>query len=236
MPSYTPTINALAHARRLEQTQKRQVNEKTSILVVTMPTTRGQKPLTGVTEEKQAIARSKLGLKSFSALECPAAREVLHKIPKFDIIHFACHGSSDRADPSKSHLILQKTDTTGPVVDKLAIADIADAQTLGKAWIAYLSACSTAEVEAFELADEGLHLASAFQVAGFPHVVGSMWSADDDTCARMAKLFYNSLTDECEIDPSGGAVAAALRKAVLQVRSEHVDDPKFWAPFIHLGA
>jgi CHAT domain-containing protein len=41
--------------------------------------------------------------------------------------------------------------------------------------LAYLSACSTAENKIDQLADEVIHLASAFQVAGFRHVAGAMW-------------------------------------------------------------
>lgn len=46
-----------------------------------------------------------------------------------------------------------------------------------------LMACSTAEVRASRLAD-GLHPANAFQVAGFAHVMGPLWSADNDVCVR----------------------------------------------------
>lgn len=38
--------------------------------------------------------------------------------------------------------------------------------------------------------DEGLHLASAFQAAGFAHAVGALWQADDETCVEMARAFY----------------------------------------------
>ncbi len=154
----------------------------------------------------------------------------------FDIVHFACHGSADPKDPSNSHLLLQKSGPSGPVIDKLTVSNISDRNTLGRTWIAYLSACSTAGVEATDLADECLHIASAFQVAGFAHVIGSLRPADDDICVRLAELFYRSLRKSGIPKHSNKAVAEALRNAILEIRSESPPDPRLWAPFIHLGA
>ena len=102
------------------------------------------------------------------------ADHVLNIMSGSDIVHFACHGCTDPENPSNSHLLLQKRGPSGPVIDKLTVSDISNKNTLGRTWIAYLSACSTAEVEATNLADECLHIASAFQVAGFAHVIGSL--------------------------------------------------------------
>ena len=153
---------------------------------------------------------------------------------EFDIVHFACHGFADPEDPSNSHLLLQKSWLLGAMVDKLTVSDISKQNTLGRTWIAYLSACSTAGVEANNLADECLHIASAFQVAGFAHVIGSLWPANDDVCVQLAKSFYRSLTKTCTTH-SNRAVAEALRNAVLEIRSEF-QIPSLWAPFIHSGA
>ena len=113
------------------------------------------------------------------------------------------------------------------------MSDVSKKNTLGQAWIAYLSACSTAGVEAKRLADECLHIASAFQVAGFAHVIGSLWPADDDICVRLAESFYGSLT-KTGTKHSNRAVAEALRNAMLDIRSES-QDIRLWAPFIHSG-
>jgi CHAT domain-containing protein len=129
---------------------------------------------------------------------------------------------------------------SGPVVDRLTVSRISDVITQGRAWIAYLSACSTAQVKTLKLADGGLHPASAFQVAGFAHVVGSLWPVADDVCVQVAKLFYENLSKgdfakNHPVQSSNLAVAAALRGAVLEVRSERTSDPLGWAAFIHLG-
>ena len=116
----------------------------------------------------------------------------------------------------------------------MTVSEISKQKTLGRTWIAYLSACSTARVEVKKLADECLHIASAFQVAGFAHVIGSLWPADDEICVRLAESFYRLLTD-AGTKRSNKAVAEALRNAILDIRSDF-PDISLWAAFIHSGA
>lgn len=63
------------------------------------------------------------------------------------------------------------------------------------AQIAYLSACFTAANAVDALADENIHLASAFQLAGFNHVLATMWKSNDIACVAVAKVFYAALFD-----------------------------------------
>lgn len=104
------------------------------------------------------------------------------------------------------------------------------------AWIAYLSACSTAEVKSQTLADESLHLTSAFHMAGSTHVIGSLRPADDQICVQVARLFYSSLVNNDDSTDPNRAVSEALNYAVRQISKEHPRNPDLWAPFIHLGA
>lgn len=91
-------------------------------------------------------------------------------------------------------------------------------------------------IQGQKLADESLHIANAFQAAGFAHLIGSLWSAEDGGCLQVAKLFYENLTRSGRAQDSNRAVAAALRSAVLQVLGQFVGDPSLWAAFIHSGA
>ena len=209
---------------------------ETFILIVTMPKTPGHasRISSGVDSEKLVIQRMTRDFCRIGALESPTVDHVLENITGFDIAHFACHGSVDPEDPSNSHLLLQKSGPSGPEVDKLTVSQISKRNISGQTWIAYLSACSTAGIETKILADECLHLASGFRVAGFAHVIGSLWRADDDICVLLAKSFYRSLT-KFDTKRSNRAVAEALRNAVLEIRSES-PDPELWAPFIHSGA
>ena len=234
IPSYTPTIKALLYARSCATKAAKTNSRESSILIVTMPTTPERKSLPGVDHEKVAIQQITKDICNVKTLESPTAAQVLNNVSEFDIVHFACHGSVDSKDPSNSHLALQKSSLSGLLVDELTVSDISKKNTQGRTWIAYLSACSTAGVEAKSLADECLHLSSAFQVAGFAHVIGSLWLADDDICVRLAKSFYHSLT-KIGTKHSNRAVAEALRNAILDIRAES-PDPRLWALFIHSGA
>ncbi|KAK4194022.1 CHAT domain-containing protein [Triangularia verruculosa] len=229
--SYTPTIKALSYSKSQVSRRDTSPGEEASILVVTMPTTPGQRPLSA-DRERDEINKACRGAYRPASLECPTASEVLESIPGADVVHFACHGSSDSKNPSESHLLLVKEGETGRVVDRLDISSIARLPTLGRAWIAYLSACSTAEVKAKSLVDEGLHISSAFQVSGFPHVIGTLWSVADDVSVRVAGLFYQALVANGDGtgEHTSRDVAAALHTAVIKVRKEQ------WGNLLTLAA
>lgn len=237
IPSYTPTLKALAHSRRqaLTRTHGRQRDEKASTLIVCMPTTPQQRSLPGVSREKIVVERACDGIALSQTLEYPTAGELLEKLRTADMIHFACHASSDPVNPSASHLMLQKITAAGLVVDRLTVSDISGVGTLEKPWLAYLSACATAEVRARVLADEGLHISSAFLVIGIPHVIGSLWAVDDSLCVTVAEYFYEDLICNGRFDYSNQAPAAALRKAILRAR-KICNEPSRWGAFIHSGA
>jgi CHAT domain-containing protein len=136
-------------------------------------------------------------------------------------------------NPTDSFLAFQGQSNTVP--DKLTIQQISESN-LKHAWLAYLSACSTAEIQVSELADEALHLASGFQVAGFGHTIASMWPSNDEICAQVASTFYRELIMNGAIHTGNQAVPAALHTAVKKVRAKNLDKPYLWAQYIHLGA
>ena len=112
---------------------------------------------------------------------------MLAQLPGCAIAHFACHGASDPADPSQSLLLLHDHDS-----DPLTVASLAPIN-LDHAQLAYLSACSTALTGDAELIDEAIHLTTAFQLAGFPHVIGTLWEINDAIAVTIADTFYTAL-------------------------------------------
>ncbi|KAF3491642.1 uncharacterized protein GIQ15_01159 [Arthroderma uncinatum] len=256
IPSYVPSIGALRFARksasRLDKGLGLLEGSRNSVLLVTMPSSPGLGDLDGAMLEAEAIEQVIETVKddnnqesptswSRKLLTCPSSEVVLQNLPHHSIVHFACHGSADHIDPSKSQLIMQtRNPQTGIITaDALTMSAISRSiVTRGSSWIAFLSACSTAETKADKFVDEGLHLVSAFQVAGFAHVIGSLWTAADDACVVLARLFYTFLTAQGQsrvVDPNR-AVAEALRDAVLQLRRAWLRNPRLWATFIHSGA
>ncbi|MQY31867.1 CHAT domain-containing protein [Nocardia aurantia] len=69
--------------------------------------------------------------------------------------------------------------------DPLTVAALAEIH-LDHARLAYLSACETALTTDARLLDEAIHLASAFQLAGYPHVIGTLWTIADQTTVQIA--------------------------------------------------
>jgi CHAT domain-containing protein len=132
-------------------------------------------------------------------------------------------------------MLLQDSSVAIPTVGKLSVQQISDAN-LDRAAIAYLSACSTAENRAALLVDEVVHLASGFQVAGFSHVVASMWASDDQICVEMAREFYERLKSDHDGNPDNRAIAKAVHDSIIEIRSKWRRLPLTWAPYIHFGA
>jgi CHAT domain-containing protein len=87
----------------------------------------------------------------------------------------------------------------------------------GAGTVAYLSACSTAELADGRLADEAIHLANSLQALGFQHVIGTMWGADDVAAGEVARRFYEELEF---VQGRGGANACRDR----ELENEHEED------------
>ncbi|MFC1405171.1 MULTISPECIES: CHAT domain-containing protein [Streptacidiphilus] len=154
----------------------------------------------------------------------PAAtrRAVLDHLPDCAVVHFSCHGRADPDSPADSFLRLHD----GP----LRFADIAG-QDLPKAWLAFLAACETA-VPGEETEDEAIHLCSAFQLAGFPHVIGTLWQVLAETSADVTLAVHTALQQPGTPVPP----ALAVHRAVHAARDVYADaGPIAWGGHVHFG-
>jgi len=227
--SYTPSVKALSYARKRQNTSC----SHDSILIATMATTPDEKALPESINEKNALLRATRGAFPFKHLAQPSSLEVMDALADCTIAHFACHAGSHPVDPQKSCLILQRCDAAGtPEQDHLTVGAVQGLR-LDKARIAYLSACQTGENRVDELADEVTHLITAFQMAGFSPIVRCLWPTRDDASKMVADEFYSKILQEKQ--PSGSAVALALRDSVSAVRMVKPGLPLWWAPFVHVG-
>ena len=237
--SYTPTVGALAYSRATGTGAD--PNPAAQSLIVAMPTTPdlpGGAQLPYVPSEA-AVLQSHLPnptllIESPEADntahgELPTSSAVLKRLPGVTIAHFACHGYTDPADPSQSGLLLHDHRTNPFTVAAMAPL------TLDHAQLAYLSACATASVADGRLLDEAIHLTSAFQLAGFPHVIGTIWEIDDATAVDITGAFYTALADpDGTLAPSHSA--RALHEATRAQRDQQPANPYLWASHIHAGA
>ncbi|CUS11106.1 unnamed protein product, partial [Tuber aestivum] len=236
--TYIPTIKALSYARQsqLQLFDESKILQKRNprLLLVPMPRTPGAADLPGVDEEIQHILDStdKNSIEA-TVMMNPTPGEVLEKVKHHDIVHFACHGVSC-INPSDSHLVLFSQN--GYNADKLLAREISN-MVAQNAQIAYLSACSSAKNPSAELADEVIHLASAFQLAGFSHTFANMWETNDNAACEVARDFYSILFQNRESgEDDHQRVSTAFYKAVKKVRDAKPGSPLLWAPFVHTGA
>ncbi|CAH0002183.1 unnamed protein product [Clonostachys byssicola] len=118
-------------------------------------------------------------------------RPILDALGNCDISHFAGHGRTETCDLIRGAILLQDWRERPLIVGDLYKADISGSQPL----LAYLSACGTREVAQYHLQDETIHLMSSFQFAGFPHVIGTLWQVNDETCVHMSVGVYRRILD-----------------------------------------
>ena len=234
--SYTPTIGALRYARRRAAAAGPRPAAQVPSMVVAMPTAPGLAGSLHQVAREVELVRDRfpdctilIENEAASADSLPTKANVLARLPACVVAHFACHAYSAPEDPSQSRLLLRDHET-----DPLNVASIA-AIPLDRARLAYLSACGTAISLHGNLLDEGIHLTSAFQLAGFPSVVGTLWEITDGTAVDVADSFYAHLeTSPGTLDPSRAAFA--LHQAVRTIREEFPITPSLWSAYLHAGA
>ncbi|KAH8722555.1 hypothetical protein GQ44DRAFT_353570 [Phaeosphaeriaceae sp. PMI808] len=66
-----------------------------------------------------------------------------------------------------------------------------------------------------KLLDESIHLINACQLAGFRHVVGTLWEVNNESCVDMARLTYEAMKDGGMTDSS---VCLGLHRATRKLQ------------------
>ncbi len=109
--------------------------------------------------------------------------------PKAGIIHLSCHGYFDTWIPLFSGLALSGTpeDHEGIIRAKEIYG-----MDLRKTQLVVMSSCLTSLGD-INGGDEMTGLTRAFQAAGVPNVIGSLWSVPNDGTTRMMIRFYEEL-------------------------------------------
>ncbi|MFF0225252.1 CHAT domain-containing protein [Streptomyces sp. NPDC004629] len=208
--AYTPTLRALEHARA------RYARAQQGMVVVAIGDAPGAKALRSAEREAGEIA----ALTPATRLTGPQATTgaVRAALASHASAHFACHATSDPDDPSAGHLLLHD----GP----LSVLDVS-ALDLAHVRLAVLSACET-YLGTHRIPDEGLHLVSAFQLAGYPQVVGTLWQVNDRVARLVAVDLHQGIA-------RGEDVATALHHAVRRCRERYPRTPTLWAAYLYSG-
>jgi CHAT domain-containing protein len=151
----------------------------------------------------------------------------LAALPGRRVAHFACHGYADWTNPAASQLILYDYQDR-----PLTVADISALHITGG--LAFLSACDTT-VTSPALANEAVHITGAFHLAGYQHVIGTLWPISDAAACDIACGVYNHLTDHGTTPPDTSLTAFAIHHTIRRLRGEYPTFPTIWAAHTHTG-
>lgn len=220
--SYTPTLRQLIDCRSAPLTPTGRP------LLVAVPDSRvggGQRTLPTAQQEAEIFLRY---FPTARALVGPAATEaaVREHLQRADWAHFACHGAvRGPSGEDDARLLLYD--------EELRMGAVSGTSPDRNGEFAFLSACGTARTVS-GLSDESLNLATMMQLAGYRHVIGTLWSIDDAMAPMVAAGVYSRLARSTGEVAADGA-ARALHCAVLDQRHSYPMASVGWCSYVHLG-
>lgn len=150
------------------------------------------------------------------------------RIGRADIVHLAVHGLANETFPLDSALALASAPQASAGDNGLLQGWEVVEQLQLRASLVVLSACDTAGTG--EGSGEGLlGLTRAFQVAGAPSVVASLWRVPDDTTPTLMHAFHRQVRGGAGF---AEALASAQRTLIADTATAH---PYYWAAFVLNG-
>lgn len=163
------------------------------------------------------------------------------RLKNFRVLHFATHGLVSPARPSLSALVLSEVGASeaSPAEDSLAGAapdgylnarEIAS-MDLNAEFVA-LSSCRSGLGRAYR--GSGVTgLAQSFLEAGARSTAVSLWAVYDAATGRFMEAFYRRAWGT---DTSWAEALTETKRAFASGKhGERLQDPRFWAPFVHYG-
>ncbi|KAH7129911.1 CHAT domain-containing protein [Dactylonectria estremocensis] len=216
MSSYSSSIKAIIRSRGRPSLETIPPSPERAVLVSMEHTPRHSRLPFAIKET--AALRQLLKSKGFDPIQPkPCKEDVVSQLSQSKIFHFAGHGSTNGRDPSQSCLLLEDWEKNPLTVSTLLDVNIQQYSP----FLAYLSACGTGQITYEKFLDESIHLVSAFQLAGFRHVVGTLWEVGDEISVDMAKIAYEEIRRGEMADES---VCRGLHKATRQLRDRWIQE------------
>lgn len=211
--SYSSSLRALIYSQN--RSKAKGAPKPEGVVLVPMPVTPGQNSLRYALQEIEELEQLCDSMQLQVRKPQPCRGDVLPALRDCGIFHFAGHGLAHQSDPAKSSLLLRD----GP----LTVEDLLEANFRSHTtpFLAYLSACGTGQVRYEKLIDEGLHLISAYQLAGFQHVIGTLWEVNDKSCVDVATMTYEWMR---KYEISDDSVSEGLHHAIRKLRNEWVSE------------
>lgn len=210
MSSYSSSIKAIIQGRR-RRVPEGVLTTPDQALLVAMRDTPEHTRLHFANEEVEILKDLCTSMMCDYIMLGRRKEDITSQLLSCKIFHFAGHGYTDNSDPLQSYLLLEDWKS-----DRLTVAILLEMNLRERSpFLAYLSACGTGEIKDERFFDESIHLISAYQLAGFRHVIGTLWEVNDKSCVEMAKITYEGIRDGGMTDKS---VCLGLHKATRQLR------------------
>ncbi len=145
------------------------------------------------------------------------------------IIHIGTHAENNNLSPELSRLIFAKqTDSNNYSENSLYSYEIYNIDLSSN--LAILTACETGK-PTYQAGEGMISLAHAFNYAGSESILTSLWEIDEESSAKIVKLFYDNLS-------AGIPKDEALRKAKLsyiETAEGRTAAPQYWAGLVLIG-
>ncbi|MEV4724137.1 CHAT domain-containing protein [Micromonospora humida] len=224
--SYTLTLTHLSLSARRAPRRTGVTDDRPCVVTIAQPP--GLPPLVG--PEHQARLLGELLDPAPVRLD---GREVtrdrlLQALASHRIVHIAGHGHQDVTEPLRGGVAA----SDGAMTFQDVAAHPVDAD------LVFLDACHTA-IGGTDVPNEGIHVASALQLAGGNHVIATLWQVVDHDLVTLSgeedfvAAVYRSLAPEgtVVVDRAPYALHEALRRR----RRQRQLDISAWAPYLHYG-
>ncbi|CAH0051084.1 unnamed protein product [Clonostachys solani] len=211
--SYSSSIKAIIYSQRRPAFDYEKLRDQSQALLVAVPQAPGCSSLPSAAKEHLVLQKlfNTISWKVHAAEN--TKNGVMSRLRSSQVFHFAGHGTVDPLNPSRSFLFLEDWKK-----DPFTVAELLELNLQqGMPFLAYLSACRTGQIRDEESLDESVHLISAFQLAGFRHVIGTLWEVNDDICVDMANYAYQAMWNGRFTDRS---VCLGLHTAMRKLRDE----------------
>ena len=212
--SYVPGARAAAPARVLRE------SSETVLLSVTDPRPTPLPPLQHVAAE---VAASSLFFSRAIRIDGPDAvpAAVTAALPRAQVAHFICHGTSNPEHPMESGLFLAAD-------ERLVLRDILDLrlrESGGQPRLCVLSACQT-DQPGTQLPDEVVSLPTGLLQAGYAGVLATQWPVQGEVAALMLGCFYRAWREAGREPPD--ALAQAQRWLRNTTNAQKLEDLLAW--------
>lgn len=236
--SYSSSIQSILHTRRRQYPYTKAASDS-NIVLIDMQKVSAESTYSGVTEEINEVTKvcESIGMPCQQPLGYK--KDVLASFEKCRILHITGRAKA-HPDPLQSLLLLSDW-----VENPLTVENILETNLFtSNPFLLYLSPYSTSHS-----IDETLHVMSAFQSAGFRHVIDRLWGFQDISCIDVAKLMYGFLGANGVRDES---VGRGLHFATKRLRDRWAErqlgtgttersqlnsqqDWPSWVAYVHVG-